>query len=88
VPELGLACVFAGGLGYVAWLALEVVQLRGGAPGSVKGMMLAGLACTCLGAVCLGIGSARIYRPGMRWTRVLVVALGESASQGGPESVR
>jgi hypothetical protein len=69
VPEfaIGVSFLLGGGLGYLSWFALAVGVLQGFAPAVLHGIVLFGLACTCLGALALGAGLARIYRPSEHW---------------------
>jgi hypothetical protein len=77
VPELtlGLSFVVGGGLGYLAWFALAVVGAQGGGIAAFHSVALFGLACTCAGAICNGIGVARIYRADARWPLIGVGAI-------------
>ena len=77
VPELciGLSSLFGGGVGYVSWLVLAILTLREASPVAIRIVVLYGLACSCFGAIALGLGSARIFRPAARWPRYFIGAL-------------
>jgi hypothetical protein len=78
VPELalGVAFLLGGGLGYVAWLAMLIAASAGAGPLLLRALLLAGLACTCLGALAHAMGVASIFRPGARWTGPMITAFG------------
>ena len=65
---IGLAFLLGGGVGYLAWLGLAVAGSLGTAPTQLAPVMLLGLLATCTGAIANGIGIAKIFRPGARWT--------------------
>lgn len=77
VPELaiGIAFLFGGGFGYLAWLALGLSVAEGASYELQQKLTLLGLASTCIGAVSLGVGTALIFRPGARWPLVFVGAV-------------
>jgi hypothetical protein len=76
-PELGIGLAFllGGGVGYLAWLALAVAGSLGTPPARLAPVMLLGLLATCTGAIANGIGIAKIFRPGARWTAPVLGAL-------------
>ena len=77
VPELciGLSFLLGGGVAYLAWFTLAVGAATGASAKLLAPVLMVGLVCTCLGAIANGVGVARIFRPGARWTLPLLCGL-------------
>ena len=77
-PELIIGASFwlAGGLGYMAWLALGVLIGQAADSETIKRVAMAGLAFTAAGAFGNGIGTALIFRPAQRWAKIFVACMG------------
>ena len=79
LPELatGTAFLLGGAVGYVCWLVLSVLDANPDTSLTLrKGIILLGLACSCIGGVTYGLGTAQIFRAGQRWPYALIGLLG------------
>jgi len=84
LPELtlGLSFMFGGGLGYVAWFVLGAATEQGADPATLHAIILTGLALTCVGAICNGLGIARIFRAEARWPLAMVASIAAVMAAG------
>ena len=71
---VGLSFLVGGGLGYTAFLGLFVVAQQGDLA-LARVLALAGLACSCFGALLMGAGAKGIYRPAARWPWLYMVPI-------------